>query len=99
MSSTFRCKFCDDWLEWSANGKLLNGNGSVHDCPNSPWKIARRARTRAHIYKKEQLRAIDDFALLVEIRDKMRFWQSRLVNYDLDYSIKPKQTEAEESKQ
>lgn len=93
--SSFRCKFCDDWLEWGSNGKLLNGNGSVHDCPNSPWKIAKRSRARARAYKKQELRKVDDHALLSDISDWVRHWNSRLANYSLDLRVNKKFPESE----
>jgi len=100
-SHFFKCKWCEQWVGWSeANHQckpfLVTESGERHDCKLAPWEIARRARARAKAYKKSEIKKIDDFAILADIHEKVRYWNSRLVNFTLKLEVIPrKQLEAE----
>jgi hypothetical protein len=92
------CKFCESvWLIRSPDGKLVLEDGSKHDCPKAPWNLNIKNRARARAVKKSELKKIDDHAILLEIRDKVRHWNSRLANYVLDLHVIRKHPEGEEA--
>jgi hypothetical protein len=96
--SSFLCKFCGQvWLQWSPEHKAVIESGEEHNCPKAPWNLAKRGKVRARAYKKSQLKKLDDFAILTEIHEKVRFWRSRLVDYTLDFHIDKKLPEGEEA--
>ena len=96
--SSFLCKFCGTWLTWSPEGRLVHEDGTPHQCPKAPWVLAKQGRIRAKAAKKEQLKKIDDYALLSEISDRVRHWNSRLAHHVLDLHVNKKfpETEGEE---
>lgn len=95
--SSFRCKFCNGWFQWSPEGKLVHEDGSIHSCPKAPWVLKRQGRIRARAARIQELRKIDDHVLLSEIRDKIRHWNNRLGNYVLDLHVNKKFPEGEET--
>jgi hypothetical protein len=64
----------------------------------APWNLSKRSRARARAYSKAELKKIDDYEILAEIHDKVRYWNSRLVNHTLVLEVIPKKqlTEGEE---
>jgi hypothetical protein len=88
---TFLCKYCgEQWLDWSPDNKVVTESGEKHNCPKAIWNLKRESRARARAYKKTELKKIDDFAILADIHDKVRYWNSRLVNFSLDLHVNPK---------
>jgi hypothetical protein len=86
---TFLCSG-ERWLDWSPENKVVTESGEKHNCPKAPWNLKREGKIRARVYKETELQKINDFAILAEIHDKVRYWNSRLVNYTLDLQVIPK---------
>jgi hypothetical protein len=70
-------------------------DGSKHECPKAPWRLAKKGSARARAVKKEQLRRIDDYAMLADLSDIIRHYNSRLANYVLDLRVNKKHPESE----
>jgi hypothetical protein len=78
----------------------LDENNQRHDfrdCVKSAYNLRRQSKIRGKAVKKTELKKIDDHALLAEIRDKIRQWNSRLGNYVLDLHVDKKFPEGEEA--
>jgi hypothetical protein len=100
-SHFFKCKWCEQWVGWSeANHQckpfLVTESGERHECKLAPGNLNKKSKARARAYKKTELGKIDDFAILADIHDKVRYWNSRLVNFTLKLEVIPKQLEENE---
>jgi hypothetical protein len=85
----------DESVRYSSSGKCIpldekNERHDFRDCPKSAYNLRKESKVKARAYKKTELKKIEDYALLAEIHDKVRHWNSRLVNYTLDLEVIPK---------
>jgi hypothetical protein len=88
---SFLCKFCGQiWLHWSPDHKVVTESGQPHNCSQSHSNLRKQCVARAREYKKTEHRKLDDFALLSEISDKIRYWNTRLVDHTLVLEVIPK---------
>jgi hypothetical protein len=106
--SDFLCPYCgeiwchhDESIRYHNSGKSIpldenNNRHDFRDCPKSAFNLKKGSKIRAVAYKKSEIKKIDDSALLADISEKIRHWNSRLANYVLDLHVNRKNPEGEE---
>jgi hypothetical protein len=77
--------FSDDVTSKNGRKIPLQENGLRHDCPNSPYY-----RARATAVEKREIRKIEEFQTINQLRDQIANTNKRLTKYQLRLIVRDK---------